>query len=321
MRRYIFGERDGIYIIDLLQTVELLERAGVHGGSRLARRRGPVRRHQEAGEGHDQRGRRGGRHALRERALARRPAHQLPHDPQAHRPPARAARLSEEGRLDLLPTKERMSMEAELHKLETNLSGVAEMDRLPDALFVTDLKVEEIAVREAARLEPLHDRARGHQLRPRAGRLRGSGQRRRDPVQRRRDQADRQRGRRGRARWLRKEQARREAGGGRAPRSRGTCSAGRPRTGQARGRGAGEARGGGGRGRAGPGGRRRAPRPESGAAEGAAEAAASGARADHQPRSGAAADRAPPPRRTREGSTDASPPATSRRSGTARARA
>ena len=58
----------------------------------------------------------------------------------------------EEGKLDLLPTKERMSMEAELAKLEFNLGGVRDMDRLPDAVFVTDLKTEEIAVHEAARL-------------------------------------------------------------------------------------------------------------------------------------------------------------------------
>ena len=44
-------------------------------------------------------------------------------------------------------------MEAELEKLETNLSGVAAMERLPDAVFVTDLKVEEIGVREANRLD------------------------------------------------------------------------------------------------------------------------------------------------------------------------
>ena len=43
-------------------------------------------------------------------------------------------------------------MEAELGKLETNLSGVAGMERIPNAVFVTDLKVEEIAVREASRL-------------------------------------------------------------------------------------------------------------------------------------------------------------------------
>jgi small subunit ribosomal protein S2 len=58
----------------------------------------------------------------------------------------------EEGKLDLLPTKERMGMEAELAKLEFNLGGVRDMDRLPDAVFVADLKTEEIAVNEAARL-------------------------------------------------------------------------------------------------------------------------------------------------------------------------
>jgi small subunit ribosomal protein S2 len=58
----------------------------------------------------------------------------------------------EEGKLQLLPTKERMKMEAELAKLEFNLGGVRDMDRLPDAVFVTDLKTEEIAVHEAARL-------------------------------------------------------------------------------------------------------------------------------------------------------------------------
>ncbi len=58
----------------------------------------------------------------------------------------------EEGNLDLLPTKERMNMQAELAKLEFNLGGVRDMERLPDAVFVTDLKTEEIAVHEAARL-------------------------------------------------------------------------------------------------------------------------------------------------------------------------
>ena len=71
---------------------------------------------------------------------------------------ARISRLHEltawrdEGKLDLLPTKERMGMQAELAKLEFNLGGVRDMDRLPDAVFVTDLKTEEIAVREAVRL-------------------------------------------------------------------------------------------------------------------------------------------------------------------------
>jgi small subunit ribosomal protein S2 len=61
--------------------------------------------------------------------------------------------LKEEGRLDLLPTKERMSMEAELAKLEYNLGGVRDMKRLPQAVLIIDLKTEAIAVREAERLQ------------------------------------------------------------------------------------------------------------------------------------------------------------------------
>ena len=44
-------------------------------------------------------------------------------------------------------------MEAELRKLEYNLGGVADMQRLPDAVLIIDLKTEEIGFREAARLE------------------------------------------------------------------------------------------------------------------------------------------------------------------------
>jgi small subunit ribosomal protein S2 len=60
--------------------------------------------------------------------------------------------LSEEGQLDLLPTKERMTMQAELAKLEFNLGGVADMERVPDALLVLDITTEEIALNEANRL-------------------------------------------------------------------------------------------------------------------------------------------------------------------------
>jgi small subunit ribosomal protein S2 len=60
--------------------------------------------------------------------------------------------LKEDGRLDLLPTKERMSMEAELEKLEYNLGGVRDMKRLPQAALIIDLKTEAIAVAEATRL-------------------------------------------------------------------------------------------------------------------------------------------------------------------------
>jgi small subunit ribosomal protein S2 len=61
-------------------------------------------------------------------------------------------RLEEDGQLDLLPAKERISMEGELEKLEENLGGVADMKRQPDAVFIIDLRKEQLAVREARRL-------------------------------------------------------------------------------------------------------------------------------------------------------------------------
>jgi small subunit ribosomal protein S2 len=153
MRRYIFGERDGIYIIDLMQTVELLERARAFAED-LASRGGIilfVGTKKQAKDTIKAVAADAGMLYVNERWLGglltnfntmRKRIERL-HE---------LRELSREGRLELLPTKERMSMEAELHKLETNLSGVANMQHLPNALFVTDLKVEEIGVREAARL-------------------------------------------------------------------------------------------------------------------------------------------------------------------------
>jgi small subunit ribosomal protein S2 len=54
--------------------------------------------------------------------------------------------------MDLLPAKERIAMAGELEKLEQNLGGVADMRRQPDAVFIVDLRKEQLAVREARRL-------------------------------------------------------------------------------------------------------------------------------------------------------------------------
>jgi small subunit ribosomal protein S2 len=153
MRRYIFGELDGIHIIDLVQTEALLENARRFAGE-LASGGGTVlfvgTKKQARGPVEEWAGR-----------------CKMPFVNQRwlgglltnfNTMSARIARLHElngwreEGKLELLPTKERMGMLAELAKLEFNLGGVRDMDRLPDAVFVTDLKTEEIAVREAARL-------------------------------------------------------------------------------------------------------------------------------------------------------------------------
>ena len=65
-------------------------------------------------------------------------------------------------------------MEAELEKLEANLGGVADMKRQPDAVFVIDLKKEQLAVARRVARRP-DRRARGHERRPRRGRLRHPG--------------------------------------------------------------------------------------------------------------------------------------------------
>ena len=61
-------------------------------------------------------------------------------------------RYETEGQLQLLPTRERMAAQADLEKLRANLGGVKNMQRIPDAVFVIDLKTEAIAIREAQRL-------------------------------------------------------------------------------------------------------------------------------------------------------------------------
>jgi small subunit ribosomal protein S2 len=153
MRRYIWGERDGIHVIDLLQTEALLA-AARDFASDVAGRGGTVLFVGTKKQARD---------AIKEWA----DRCEMPYVNQRwlgglltnfHTISQRIDRLHEltelkaEGRLDLLPTKERMSMEAELEKLEYNLGGVRDMKRLPQAVLIIDLKTEAIALREAERL-------------------------------------------------------------------------------------------------------------------------------------------------------------------------
>jgi small subunit ribosomal protein S2 len=153
MRRYIWGERDGIHIIDLLQTEQLLaaardfaaEVAG-HGGTVLF-----VGTKKQASDSIKEWADRCGMPYVNQRWLGG----LLTNFQTISKRIDRLHELTElksEGQLDLLPTKERMSMEAELEKLEYNLGGVRDMKRLPQAVVIIDLKTEEIALREADRL-------------------------------------------------------------------------------------------------------------------------------------------------------------------------
>jgi small subunit ribosomal protein S2 len=153
MRRYIHGERDGIYIIDLLKTEQLLRQALDFAGD-VSRRGGAilfVGTKKQARDSIKQVAEESGMPYVNHRWLGGvltnfqtisqriKRLHDL-------------ERYETEGQLELLPTRERMAAQADLAKLRANLGGVKNMGRLPQAVFVVDLKTEAIAVREAQRL-------------------------------------------------------------------------------------------------------------------------------------------------------------------------
>jgi small subunit ribosomal protein S2 len=153
MRRFIFGERGGIYIIDLLKTQALLAQAQEFAGE-LAHRGGTVLFVGTKKQARD---------TIKDVAEAS----DMPYVnhrwlgglltnfqtiSQRIRRLHDLERYEADGQLALLPTRERMAAQADLAKLRANLGGVKNMQRVPDAMFVIDLKTEEIAVKEARRL-------------------------------------------------------------------------------------------------------------------------------------------------------------------------
>ncbi len=153
MRRYIFGEREGIYIVDLLRTEKLLAEAQVFV-EQVASRGGIVLfvgTKKQARDSIKEAAERAGMPYVNHRWLGG-----LLTNYQTIS--QRIRRLHDlegyeaDGQLALLPTRERMSSIADLAKLRANLGGVKHMQRPPDAIFIVDVNVEQIAVAEAARL-------------------------------------------------------------------------------------------------------------------------------------------------------------------------
>jgi small subunit ribosomal protein S2 len=153
MRRFIFNERSGIYIIDLTQTSERLDEAAQFVRN-LAERNGTIlfvgtkKQAQDAVKGEATRV---GMPYVNNRWLGGLLTNWRTMSDRIERL-HELRRLKEEGQMDLLPAKERISMGGELEKLEANLGGVADMRKQPDAVFIIDLKKEQLAVREARRL-------------------------------------------------------------------------------------------------------------------------------------------------------------------------
>jgi small subunit ribosomal protein S2 len=153
MRRFIFGERGGIYIIDLQKTLESVEEAQSFVRN-LAERGGTVLfvgTKKQAQDAVEEEAKRTDMPYVNHRWLGglltnwRTISERIEHLHELRR-------LRDEGQLDLLPPKERISMQGELEKLEANLGGVADMRKQPDSVFIVDLRKEQLAVREARRL-------------------------------------------------------------------------------------------------------------------------------------------------------------------------
>ena len=150
MSRFIFTERNGIYIVDLQKTSTQLDEAYAmirdivaDGGEVLF-----VGTKKQAQDAIEQEAKRSGQYYVSNRWLGgmltnfktiRKSIDKL----------KRYEQMEEDGTFDLLPKKEVLQYQKEMDKLEKNLGGIKEMTKLPDVLFVVDPGEESIAVHEA----------------------------------------------------------------------------------------------------------------------------------------------------------------------------
>ncbi len=154
MKQFIFGERGGIYIIDLQKTTVLIDEAcdflkktAERGGSVLF-----VGTKKQCQETIQEQAARVGMPYVSNRWLGGLLTNFATLNKRIKRM-HELRELSENGSLDLLPTREAMQLRADLRKLEQNLGGVGGMDRLPAAVFVVDPRKEAIVVKEARKLK------------------------------------------------------------------------------------------------------------------------------------------------------------------------
>ena len=154
MRRFIFGERNGIYIVDLHQTLDRIDTAYrfvrdtvADGGTVLF-----VGTKKQAQEPVERQADRSGMPYINFRWLGG----MLTNFQTVH---ARVSKLRElqrvvdSGEIDQMPKKEGLKIRRDLAKLERNLGGIKNLEKLPSVVFVIDTKKEHIAVTEANRLK------------------------------------------------------------------------------------------------------------------------------------------------------------------------
>ena len=154
MKPYIFGERNGIYVIDLTKTVARFHEAVAYVGDLASRGRtilfvGTKRQAQDVVA---EEAARCGMYYVNQRWLGG----LLTNFTTIQRSLARLRDLEAmetDGRFDSLSKKEIARSEKEQRKLQKNLEGIRNMSRLPDAIFVVDTRKEKIAVDEARKLK------------------------------------------------------------------------------------------------------------------------------------------------------------------------
>ncbi len=153
MKEYIFGERNGIYIIDLQKTLKMFKEASkfisdLATNGRVVLFVGTKRQAQDA---ISEEAKRCGMFYINNRWLGG----LLTNWVTVQKSVKRLKELDDmatDGRYELLPKKEVIKLERERKHLQANLAGIKEMTRLPDAVFVIDSNNEQIAVREARKL-------------------------------------------------------------------------------------------------------------------------------------------------------------------------
>jgi small subunit ribosomal protein S2 len=153
MKRYIFTERNGIYIIDLQKTVKKVEEAfnamkniAANGGTILF-----VGTKKQAQDSVKEEAERSGQYYVNQRWLGG----TLTNFETIQKRIARLKdieRMREDGTFDVLPKKEVVNLNKELERLEKFLGGIKEMKQIPDCLFIIDPRKERIAVAEAHKL-------------------------------------------------------------------------------------------------------------------------------------------------------------------------
>jgi small subunit ribosomal protein S2 len=155
MKEYIFGERNGIYIIDLQKTQRMFRDAIAFVTDAIAEDRGKtvlfVGTKRQAQDAVREEAERSGQYYVNQRWLGG----LLTNFQTVQKSIKRLKELEAmqtDGRYEKLTKKERIKLDREREGLNKNLSGIKSMSRLPDIVFIIDVRKEEIAVAEANRL-------------------------------------------------------------------------------------------------------------------------------------------------------------------------